>query len=593
MKIARIIVFVLLTVTVGRIPLEAQCGQLLEDLRKGEITQNFQLGDCPRDSLSKELQEEIETLTIGYLSNGNAEKIEALAKLELEIYNAYKSGPMGYNSARVAREMVEIVNSEPVQILLRSLDVERDWEVVGRSREDSMGRVAETLSLAAELMPKKPSPPAPHPGEFDLQKLEKIIGHLLDERLEEKPTDVVEEKRSLSLTSLKKSLNFLALVTAFAAPLAVFSFAAVFYLAWELKKRLSEGAGAKFVKTTKFREYHLSGLNRMAEEISSGQFQHAESLGRSVLENLEQIPTITRDVQKIKEDILDLRSPAGGQETAEKRESIEVVSSEVFPVSEAGGTMSGSAPAAELESLDAKIRKISNRLRTLEEKPPVAIPVPRVQPQPPTLSKKSIREASGEAVGDFEFEVLKFGWQKYVEQYDTEGELARFLEKDSEWGGRRDILLLELQPAVCNHDELRAPYEDILTPVKDFDKIVSKLSNIEKLVRGSLPRLRDPAKDLLRTRGFSSLLSQLQNSTGGSGLPRLDLRRWVSERFCGFADLFLRVFQKSRLNGDASLESGYDAVRKVLSWADLKPLDIEFDETRLDGSGHVGQGPEV
>ena len=55
-------------------------------------------------------------------------------------------------------------------------------------------------------------------------------------------------------------------------------------------------------------------------------------------------------------------------------------------------------------------------------------------------------------------------------------------DADRDPDGRPHVLLREIHSVVSVHDELAATYEEILVPVRDFEKVTSKLSNIDKLI---------------------------------------------------------------------------------------------------------------
>ncbi len=241
-----------------------------------------------------------------------------------------------------------------------------------------------------------------------------------------------------------------------------------------------------------------------------------------------------------------------------------------------------------LADLRKSVERLSSRLKEVEKLPG---DVPAAAPPAPAPSTQELKSVSGETLRGFELDVLRQSWRKYAEATEDIAALTAIGAEGGEWRRQRELLLRELPRRTGRHPDLHGLYQSILPPVREYDHLVSHLALIPRLLDGEVAPLEDPAKDLLRVRECTSLLlSLLQSSEGTTGRLRFDLRQWIAGDFCRFADVFLRAYQTSELEGEASeLAGGLATVREVLGWAEIEPIEIELGRTKFDSRLHTGQ----
>jgi len=188
---------------------------------------------------------------------------------------------------------------------------------------------------------------------------------------------------------------------------------------------------------------------------------------------------------------------------------------------------------------------------------------------------------------NLEREILNESWKKFNKDKELTASIDR-ASKDDQWLEIRDPLLFQLPQAVP--EDLRATFDAILAPARDYHNLTSKIALVPRLVSGDLPKLESEAQELTRIREFTHLLAMTLNSNLVADRLNFHLERWITDQFLSFADLFLQRFQQAQMEGkDASLEPGLRIVRQVLGVANLAPIELVLGETVFDSTKHIGR----
>jgi len=201
----------------------------------------------------------------------------------------------------------------------------------------------------------------------------------------------------------------------------------------------------------------------------------------------------------------------------------------------------------------------------------IASPVPAVPADNVALE----REALGES------------WKKFRQNE----ELSAWLDnaaKDESWKEIGDPLLTHLPKLVP--DDLKATFDAVLAPAREYNNLVARISVIPKIVSGEVPRLENNAQELARTREFAQLLAMSNNTAFIADRLNFRPRNWVLDHFLTFADLYLQRYQQARMaRCDAGLEEGVSIVKRILGVAAVEPIDVKLGETPFDSARHIGR----
>src|SRR5262249_24968150 len=108
-----------------------------------------------------------------------------------------------------------------------------------------------------------------------------------------------------------------------------------------------------------------------------------------------------------------------------------------------------------------------------------------------------------------ECEVLGESWKRFKDNKDVATSLER-AARDTKWQEIRDPLLLQLPQAVP--DDLKATFDAVLAPARDYHNLITKLSLIPRLINGDLPKLENEAQEVTRARELTYLLAMTLNS---------------------------------------------------------------------------------
>ena len=149
--------------------------------------------------------------------------------------------------------------------------------------------------------------------------------------------------------------------------------------------------------------------------------------------------------------------------------------------------------------------------------------------------------------------------------------------------------LLEELPKYIPTD-LQPSFEAVYAPCREHRLFVKKVALIPRIIERKIPRLPTDAEELRRTRELAGLLAAAQSGTDGANPLNFRFKRWVTDTFLPFADLYLQRCQQADLEkrgGD--LRSGADLVRQLLQLASVEPIEVKLGETAFDSTRHIGR----
>ena len=141
----------------------------------------------------------------------------------------------------------------------------------------------------------------------------------------------------------------------------------------------------------------------------------------------------------------------------------------------------------------------------------------------------------------------------------------------------------------CIPPDLQASFDAVHAPCKQHNVFVQKLSLVQRIVDRKQPRLPNDAEELRRTRELAAILNTAQNADGANPL-NFRFKRWVTDTFLPFADLYLQRCQQADLDKrGGELQQGANLVRQLLQLASIEPIDVRLGETPFDSTRHIGR----
>jgi len=138
--------------------------------------------------------------------------------------------------------------------------------------------------------------------------------------------------------------------------------------------------------------------------------------------------------------------------------------------------------------------------------------------------------------------------------------------------------------------DLQPSFEAVYVPCKEHRLFVKKVALIPRIIERKIPRLPTDAEELRRTRELAGLLAAAQSGADGANPLNFRFKRWVTDMFLPFADLYLQRCQQADLEkrgGD--LRSGANVVRQLLQLASVEPIEVKLGETAFDSTRHIGR----
>jgi len=137
--------------------------------------------------------------------------------------------------------------------------------------------------------------------------------------------------------------------------------------------------------------------------------------------------------------------------------------------------------------------------------------------------------------------------------------------------------------------DLQASFEAVYAPCKEHRLFVKKVALIPRIVERKIERLPTDAEELRRTRELAGLLAAAQSGTEGTSPLNFRFKRWVTDTFLPFADLYLQRCQQADLEKRGDLQSGANLVRQLLQLASVEPIEVKLGETTFDSTRHIGR----
>ncbi|HXA18697.1 MAG TPA: hypothetical protein VN380_17010 [Thermoanaerobaculia bacterium] len=139
--------------------------------------------------------------------------------------------------------------------------------------------------------------------------------------------------------------------------------------------------------------------------------------------------------------------------------------------------------------------------------------------------------------------------------------------------------------------DLQSSFETVYAPCKEHRVFVKKLALIPRILERKISRLPTDAEELRRTRELAALLATAQNGAEGANPLNFRFKRWVTDTFLPFADLFFQRCQQADMEkrGD-ELQAGANLVRQLLLLASVEAIEVKLGETPFDSTRHIGRG---
>lgn len=158
---------------------------------------------------------------------------------------------------------------------------------------------------------------------------------------------------------------------------------------------------------------------------------------------------------------------------------------------------------------------------------------------------------------------------------------------DAITGASWESLLAELPKYIPA--DLQPSFDTVYAPCREHLLFVKRLALIPRIIDGSQKRLPTDAEELRRTRELGALLGAAQSTADGASPLNFRFKRWVTDTFLPFADLFLQRCQQAeaeKRNGE--LQTGAGIVRQLLQLASVEPIEVRLGEP-FDSMRHIGR----
>lgn len=155
---------------------------------------------------------------------------------------------------------------------------------------------------------------------------------------------------------------------------------------------------------------------------------------------------------------------------------------------------------------------------------------------------------------------------------------------DAPWKPLLDELPKSIPP------DLQSSFDAVYAPCKEHRDFVRKLSLIPRVVDREIQRRPNDVEELRRTRELAAVLAVAQGGADGANPLNFRFKRWVTDTFLPFADLYLQRAQQAALEKrGADLQHGARLVCQLMQIASVEPIEVKLGETPFDSTRHIGR----
>jgi hypothetical protein len=138
--------------------------------------------------------------------------------------------------------------------------------------------------------------------------------------------------------------------------------------------------------------------------------------------------------------------------------------------------------------------------------------------------------------------------------------------------------------------DLQSSFDTVYAPCKEHRVFVKKLALIPRVIDRTIRRRPSDAEELRRTRELAGVLATAQAGADGASPLNFRFKRWVTDTFLPFADLYLQRSQQAELEKRGEdLAAGANLVRRLLLIASVEAIDVKLGETAFDSARHIGR----
>jgi hypothetical protein len=239
--------------------------------------------------------------------------------------------------------------------------------------------------------------------------------------------------------------------------------------------------------------------------------------------------------------------------------------------------------AAALQLIDTHLQTTSN---ALSEKVEAVSLLREEHLAPVTAAIGELRNHLGQRTSDpvaLEHQVLCESWK----QFSANATLRAAYDEavaDASW----KPLLDELPKSIPS--DLQSSFDAVYAPCKEHREFVRKLSLIPRIVDREIQRRPNDVEELRRTRELAAILAAAQGGADGANPLNFRFKRWVTDTFLPFADLYLQRAQQADLEKrGADLQSGARLICQLMQIASVEPIEVKLGETPFDSTRHIGR----
>jgi hypothetical protein len=149
--------------------------------------------------------------------------------------------------------------------------------------------------------------------------------------------------------------------------------------------------------------------------------------------------------------------------------------------------------------------------------------------------------------------------------------------------------LLDELPKLIPSD-LQSSFDAVFAPCKDHREFVRKLRLIPRIVDREIQRRPNDVEELRRTRELAAVLAAAQSGGDGAGPLNFRFKRWVTDTFLPFADLYLQRAQQADVEDrGADLRQGAMLIRQLMQVASVEAIEVQLGKTPFDSTRHIGR----
>ncbi|HEV8435378.1 MAG TPA: hypothetical protein VGR95_18360 [Thermoanaerobaculia bacterium] len=149
--------------------------------------------------------------------------------------------------------------------------------------------------------------------------------------------------------------------------------------------------------------------------------------------------------------------------------------------------------------------------------------------------------------------------------------------------------LLDQLPKTIPAD-LQSSFDAVYAPCKEYREFVRKLSLIPRIVDREIQRRPNDVEELRRTRELAAILAAAQGGADGANPLNFRFKRWVTDTFLPFADLYLQRVQQAGLEErGADFQHGAALIRQLMQVASVEAIEVQLGKTPFDSTRHIGR----